>query len=144
MNLTKFAERLSELLFDARLNAPALAKILNCGSNTVTRYLQGNTAPSLSHAIGIADCFNCSVDYLLGLAPYENTAHFKECPPFSERIDYLCGYYKISKYRFQKMTRLPESAIYNWKSGRTSPSVESIIKIAETFDCRIDFVLGRE
>ena len=144
MDLSNFKERLSELLFDAHLNPPAFAKLMNCGSNTITRYLQGNTLPSLTMAVRMADYFNCSVDYLLGTSNEENKKKYKPCLPFSKRLPELCKALNITKYQLRTDTSLHDNAIYSWQNGKTMPSIESIAKIAETYNCSIDFIFGRE
>jgi transcriptional regulator with XRE-family HTH domain len=144
MNMSIFAERLSELLFEKELNAPALAKILGCGQNTINRYLSGNNTPSVNMLLRLADYFQCSSDFLLGLEA-ENYAHsFNPCPPFRERLPFLCRRFGRTKYALQKGTGIPESAIYNWQRGDSTPSLDNVVKIAEFFDCTVDFVLGRE
>ena len=47
LNLSTFAERLYSLLFDAKLNPPAFAKILGCGRATINRYLSGLKMPTV-------------------------------------------------------------------------------------------------
>ena len=51
MNLSKFTERLSELMFEANLNGHTLPQLLGCGENTIYRYLQGSTEPTLDMLI---------------------------------------------------------------------------------------------
>lgn len=39
---------------------------------------------------------------------------------------------------------LPSSAITEWKKGKAKPSVDALMKIADYFDCSVDYLLGRE
>lgn len=36
------------------------------------------------------------------------------------------------------------AAVCNWKSGKSFPEAETVIKIAEFFNCSVDAILGRE
>ena len=144
MNYSIFAERLSELLFEAQLNPPAFAKKIGCGRNTINRYLSGNNMPALNIVVRMADFFRCSVDFLMGIEHENHIVNFKNCPPFNEQLNFLCKHFGKTKYQLQKGTQIPESAIYSWQSGHTAPTIESIEKIAEFFGCSMDFILGRE
>ena len=143
MNLSKFAERLSELIFEHNLTATSLASRIKCGNATIHRYLGGNKMPSVSMLVKLSNYFECTTDFILGMEEENYTTRFNECPPFKERLPILCKHYNISVYRLQKLTKISESTVYDWLSGARKPSVESLICIAEKLDCCVDFVLGR-
>lgn len=144
LNLSVFAERLDSLLFDAKLNPPAFAKIIGCGRVTINRYLKGMKMPTVKMTVRIADYFQVSADFLLGLEEENYTSTFRPYIPFRERLPQLCEKFNITKYQLQKKTGIPESAIYNWQAGRTKPTIESLVRIAESLQCSVDCILGRE
>lgn len=144
LNLSIFAERLDSLLFDAKLNPPAFAKILGCGRATINRYLSGLKMPTVEMTVRIADYFQVSADFLLGLEEENHATIFRPYIPFRERLPQICVEFGITKYQLQKKTKIPESAIYNWQAGRTKPTIESIVRIAEVLHCTVDHILGRE
>jgi transcriptional regulator with XRE-family HTH domain len=37
-----------------------------------------------------------------------------------------------------------KGSISNWEIGRTEPSIDNLIKLADYFDCSIDYLTGRE
>ena len=37
-----------------------------------------------------------------------------------------------------------DDSIYSWEKGRSQPSIETLIKIADFFECSIDYLVGRE
>ena len=144
MILSNFVESLSELLMQANLTPSEFAKQIGCGKGTISRYLHEQKIPDVGLLIRMADFFNCSTDYLLGRETEKYTRIFvKTCPSFQERLPKLCKELQITKYQLQKQTGIAESAIYNWQNGTSKPRLENLIKIAETFDCSLDFVLGR-
>ena len=94
--LSNFAENLNDLLIEYNLKAKNLADILGVGNATINRYLNKERVPSLEYLVKIADYFNCSTDYLLGLEDEIRTNDFTPCPPFAERLDFLLNYFKRS------------------------------------------------
>ena len=143
MNLSIFAESLSELIMQAGLTPSEFAKQIGCGKGTVSRYLNAQKIPSVPLLIRMADFFNCSTDYLLGREIEKYHYTFYPCPTFQARLPKLCEELHVNKYQLQKLTNITESSIYDWQRGDTSPRLDNLIKIADTFDCSIDFILGR-
>ena len=144
MDLSNFAERLSELLFEHEMNASQLSEKLGCGNATISHYLTGRYCPTLEMTVRMADYFNCSTDYLLGIAEESYTNHFKTCPPFGERLVAVCKEFQISRYKLQQLTGIPESVMRYWVKGKTNPSIVNIVKIAEQLHCTVDYLIGRE
>ena len=143
MILSKFVESLSELIFQSNISVAELSEKLNCEKATIYRYLRGEKMPSVEMAIKMADFFSCSVDYLLGLEEEKYPRNFKPCPTFQERLPVLCEKLKTNKYQIQKKTGVAESAIYGWQKGTTSPNIDTLVKMAQAFDCSVEFILGR-
>ncbi len=144
MNLSNFAERLSELIFDAGTNATNLSLELGFANATINHYVTGRYFPTVENTVRLADYFHCTIDYLLGIVD-ENHAHeFKACPPFGERLLGVCTLYQISRYQLRKMTGISETVMRYWVQGKTNPSIENVVKIAEALNCSVDFILGRE
>ena len=141
--MSKFSERLEQLLFYARLNPPQFAEIIGCKRNTINRYLNGSS-PKVEIFVRMANYFQCTSEFLLGLEEENSATNFKECPPFSQQLKFLLEHFKISKYKLKQGINIAESAIYSWQNGATSPTMDSVIKIAKFFNRSIDFILGRE
>lgn len=144
MNLSNFVESLLELIMQANLTPSEFAKQVGCGKGTISRYLHEQKIPEVGLLIRMADFFECSTDYLLGRETEKYPRTFvKPCPSFQERLPTLCKELNITKYQLQKKTGIAESAIYSWQNGKNPPRLDNLIKIAEAFDCSLDFVLGR-
>ena len=144
LNLSKFSERLSELYEENNLDAVTLAEAIGVHRNTIHRYLAGSKAPTLKSALKLADYFNCSIEFLLGRTDSNNLHQYKDLPSFSERLKFLFVYFGSNEYRFAKDTKISRSSTYDRLSGKRIPSLDNIVKIAEYFDCTVDFVIGRE
>ncbi|MDE5943011.1 MAG: helix-turn-helix transcriptional regulator, partial [Clostridia bacterium] len=39
---------------------------------------------------------------------------------------------------------ISKGCYYEWLSGKRQATLENVIKLADRFDCRVDFILGRE
>ena len=139
-----FSERLKDLMAESQINATQLNSALKCGNATTNHYLSGKILPSTEMVIKLADYFSCTCDYLLGLESENYANLFKACPPFNERLKELCIIHRITRYRLQKITNIPESVLRYWAKGKTTPSIVNIVKIAEALQCSVDYVLGRE
>ncbi len=142
-NTNMFATALKDLVADRGVTYEQLAKAVGLHKSTLSHYICGRCLPSVDIAVRIADFFECSVDCLLGLEDAECQRSFLPCPPFCERLPELLEYFHISRYRLQQLTGIAESAMRYWMQNKTSPTLESVVRIADALDCSVDFVLGR-
>ena len=143
MDLSIFADRLSELIFDRKQNARGVAQEISIGKTTIYEYLSGQKMPTLQNLVKLADYFGCSTDYLLGLEPEQTGLTFQVCKPFHQRFQEVLQYFDISRYRLEQLTGIAESALYYWAKGQKCPTVENILLVCNKLDCRVDFFIGR-
>ena len=59
--------RIRDIREDKDLNQKALAKLLNCKQQTYSRYESGEITIDIFRLITLAEFYNTSVDYLIGL-----------------------------------------------------------------------------
>lgn len=144
MNMSKFVERLKELIFDTGKSANVISEEIGCGNATLSHYLTGRHIPTVEMAVKLAEYFHCSVEYLLGRTDKNEIKNFKPCPPFNEQLPIFCEKCKITRYKIRKETNISESVLRYWAQGKTKPSIFNLDLIAEKFDVTIDFILGRE
>ena len=142
-SLSKFAETLDILMFENDVKSINLANAIGVDSTTVTRYLQEKRAPSAETLIKLADYFNCSCDYLLGLIDDDISNTYYPCPSFPEQLTNLKNTFKCSWRYFYTHSNISASRFYEWKNGKSVPSVACIIMLAKGFNCSVDFILGR-
>lgn len=48
--------------------------------------------------------------------------------------------YGVSAYKVSKATGISQTTFSNWKSGRSTPKIESLQKIADYFGVTIDYL----
>ena len=144
VNLSKFAENLTDLIFDNHLTHKMLAQNTGIDEASICRYLKGNCMPNLKAIVTIAEYFNCSIDFLIGKSIEENHTKFLPCPPFAERLKFYLKQYNGSAYNFCKTVGLPDNRFYGWLQGTNFPRIDNVEKLADYFKCSIDKFLGRE
>ncbi len=142
--MSQFIEVLSGLIQENGLNAYTLSKKLNLSDTTITRYLNGERLPTRGTLVKLADYFNCTTDYLLGLDGEDRANGFVAAPPFDERIKFLIEKSGLSKRQFCIKCKISEGSLYCWLQGRGEPYVDALIKLAAFFDSSVDYVIGRE
>ena len=144
INIEKFSERLEDLIRDKGMDNKTFAREVGVPESCISYFINSLRMPTITTLVKIADYFNCSADYVLGITENTNSS-FKVCPPFSERLQYLIEFYKYpSPKSFRKDLNLSKSRFNEWLKGARVPSLDNIIKISEGLECSVDFVLGRE
>lgn len=61
---------------------------------------------------------------------------------FNERIKKLRKSLGINQVEFGRRLHVTKQCISNWENGNIQPSIDMLIKIAETFSVNTDYLLG--
>lgn len=77
-SMDKFSYRLTVLLDENNMTQTQLAKKIGTSNVTICRYLTGERVPRLDVVTKIANVFNVSLDYLLGLSNDKNIQNSNE------------------------------------------------------------------
>ncbi len=141
--LNSLKDRFNELLAEHNLKPSVLALKLNIPKNTLCRYARGAQMPNLKMAMLLSDYFGCSIDYLLGRTDSNCNFNPQDAKPFKERFPFLLQQFKTNKYRIAKETNLHSSILYRWQNGNCSPELDSLIILADHFDCSVEYLIGR-
>lgn len=144
--LSKFSERLSELMLDKGINPPKLAEILGMNYSAINRYVEGTRVPKYETLVALVEYFDCSADFLLGLAEYPRYEGqvFKPVQPFHlqlRKVIRACG---TTQYALQKKTKISTANFNDWNHGYSRPLSDNLVKLAIGLDCTVDQLLGRE
>ena len=143
MNLILFAEKLKELILEKDGKISIFIQNIKISKTAVYEYLTGNKEPTVKNLLQIANYFNCSIDFLIGIEVENYSQSFLDCPPFSQRLNELLKYFDISRYKLEKMTGISQSTLYYWSINKTVPTVDSLLTISKCLNCSLDFILGR-
>lgn len=142
VNMNKFQERVEDLLVENDLSRLQLSKKIGISFETLNGYFNKDFYPELSVAIKLANYFNCSIHYLMGLTD-EYCSKEKNKLSFIDTLKKLIKENNLSIERFMKAMNMSEANFYRWQSGKTQPAMSSLIAIAKFFDVTIDYLIGR-
>jgi len=142
--MKNFIDVFQELLDENSLTIKSFARKINMHWSVLYAYKNNNYLPSLSTAVKIANYFNCSLNYLMGLDELENKNLLKnfDITKFYPRYNSLLKEENISHFTLSKKIKLNTSSLIYWKCGKV-PKMDSLIKIANYFDVSIDYLVGR-
>jgi transcriptional regulator with XRE-family HTH domain len=90
-----FISRLKELREDADMKQTDLAGKLNIKPSAISKYENNHTQPNYLTIIKIADVFNVSVDYLLGVSSVKNPYTAEKFTPKEAEI--ITRYRRLNK-----------------------------------------------
>ena len=141
--MLSFAENLNSLMNEKNLNAPALAKILNTDRTNITRYLRGERLPNFKLFVSIIEYFNLSADVTLGLKDYSTESRFLPVKDFASNLRAVMQESNTTQYKIEKQLKISGASMYNWLFGKSLPSIENLVKLAEFMDVSVDYLLGR-
>lgn len=139
-----FSEIFKDMISDNDITAKRLAKKIKIQDSTLYKYMSG-TLPRIENAVSIANYFNCSLNYLMGIDEEPQKVRFKNTfdkSLFYKRYSKLLNDNSIAHFSLSKEIDLNVSSLYAWKNG-TVPNLEVLSKIAIYFSCSIDYLVGR-
>lgn len=91
----------------------------------------------------IADYFNISFDYLIGIS---NTLEFEKSvlnDSFLTRFEQLKKEFGYTDYAISKKLHTSTSYTTRWKKHNSIPSLDNLIILSEIFNVSLDYLLGR-
>ena len=138
--MSKFAETLNDLLIENNLNIASFSKCINISSTTL--YDLKTYYPSLKTALKIVDYFKTSLDYF-----EKRTDVFEYHYNPDYKIDFWGNMQKFQKstpaYIICQSINISEPTYYKWKKG-SLPTYQTLVDLANFFDCSIDELIGRK
>ncbi len=141
--MSNFNEILKDMLQDNNLTVKELAKLTKIQDSLLYKYVNNKTEPTIKNLIKLADYFNCSIDYLIGLSEHEKFVMQKgvKTIKFYEVYTNLLKEHSLSHYSLCKILGYSMSSLTLWKNGQI-PYLDTLIKIAKYFDVSIDYLVG--
>lgn len=122
---------------------------LNIEQSTLANYENGKRMPKIDILIKIAEYYQCSVDFLLGLEKNGKTDYANYTMDTSEfafdfrmRIRDLMAEQKMSEDEFAKKIGLNHEEGDSYLYGNRIPSIEDLIKIAGALNVSTDYLLN--
>lgn len=141
--MSNFINRLQEYIDDGKWTLTKIQQQTNIQHSNLSEYLSDKHLPSYENLLALLDLFNCSADYLLALDEIHTEEPLHPALPFGERLRAVMKERKVSQGKMIRDMKISSSALYNWLSGKTLPSTDRLIRIAQYLDCSVDYLIGR-
>ena len=136
--------KLKELRLKNNLTQEDIAKKINKSAVAYGYYESGRNEPDIQTLIRLANFYNITIDYLVG----------NEIPYFSNKNDYTKNRnIKLKELRLKhektqqeiaKDLNLTQNTYSNYEKGKTTPDIQTLIKIADYFHVTVDYLIGHE
>ena len=140
----KFIEVFKDLLIERGIGIQELSRKTMIDDSVLYDHLHGSL-PKINYAVKIANFFDCSLNYLMGLDELPKETEFTQnydIKCFSDRYDSLLEENRVTHHKLTKVCGLNYSSHYAWQHG-AEPSMNSLIIIASYFGTSIDYLIGR-
>ncbi len=140
-----FVQNLTELWTDNNLNAAQLAKNIGIDEGTLSKYINKISLPSINNLVKIANYFNCSIDFLLGLT--ENEQKFSITQDINKTLFYkrykdLLKTNHKTHYALTKELRISQSSLSDWNKG-SFPRIDTLVSLSKYFNVTVEYLVGR-
>lgn len=140
--MNSFQESFKELLDFHNLKPHQFAKKLGISSSNINGYLNNKYYPQINIAIKMCKFFDCSLDYLLGLADEKkHKVNQQNNNSFFYNFSKLIKDNSNSIATTLKELKMSETNYYRWKTGKF-PKTSNLIDIAKYFKVSIEFLIG--
>ncbi len=143
--MSNFSENLKELLLEHNLSTRELSRKINSSIGLISTYCLDKYRPTIPNIIKLADYFNCSTDYLLGVVDEDKSKTFNKNVVFDLDV-FLKRYNELksdkSDYAVAKALGINNGVIANLKAGHM-PNIDAIISLADLFGTSVDYLIGR-
>lgn len=149
MSLEKLSKNLFLLMTNENVSKRALAKAIEIDRKSILNYCDGLWYPRYDTLAKLADYFEVSADFLLGLADEDYAIWHTECSiddiptHFVSRVNDLMRQKSISQYRLAKLLETSQTTVSKWLHLRGMPETGYLIKLAKALDCSVDYLLSR-
>ena len=112
----KFAQRLSDLMGAKSENDEALGKAVGVSQQAINQYRKKIAFPKMETLLTLADHFECSLNYLVGLS---------DVPSTDPRVEYICEYTGLSQDAVELLHLISQSTIK--ESKRTTRFLNMVL-----------------
>lgn len=141
--MSKLAEKLKEFKMERGLTNGIIAQNVGTTETSVARFIKGSRTPVYPVFIKLLYYFDCSADYLLGADDIPTTEPLHDVLPFGARLRAIMQTQNIIQDTMIEEMEISSSALYKWLSGKSLPSTDSLLRIANYLECSVDYLIGR-
>ena len=139
----RFRIRLTELVINDESSIVDFSKKVKISLSVINNAIRFGIIPSLRILIKIADNFEISLTYLLGLDNDNNFIPSVLNETFIERFDQLKKERNLKESQIANVMPFTRNFISEWRRNNTLPSLDYLSALAYYFKVSIDYLLGR-
>ena len=149
MGSSIFAERLKDLLVYSLKKDTQLAEETTLKRKSVYNWIRGVTYPNAESLLILANYFQVSADYIIGLSDKEEDMKAVEISATEAHdtlINHLHAYMRekdITYYRLAKLLGVGQGTMARWFKEGAMPEMAILIRISKLLDKSLDELLGR-
>lgn len=150
MPLLIFSKNLKKLMDDEKISKRKLSLGTKVDRKSIRDYLEGTSLPRYDALARIADYFEVSADYLLGRENetsycYKTNCEIEQIPTlFISRLKDFMKRNGLSQGKLAKNLNMQQASVSKWIRGKTMPETFVLMDLAKIFDCKVDYLIGRE
>ena len=141
-NWSIFSERLKELMTEREMRSETLARETHIAGSSIRSWLRGNSYPTFSSAVKLADYFSCSLDYLAGLNDKFESVLPRPLPPFYPRLRRVMEEQGVTRFAVTEHTQIKDAFFTNWSHGQL-PILPTLCTLANFLNVSLDYLVGR-
>lgn len=136
--------KLKDLCIENNISCLQLEKKLNIHNARLSKYCKQEFYPNIERLIILANYFECSIDFMVGLSPIKLNKKLSNAniEKFFLRLNNLISNEK-SKTAFFKKCGLARTNLTRWEQKKQFPRLENIYLIAKYTNTSLDYLLGR-
>ncbi len=142
--MSNISEQLIELMNEDGYTQSSLADAMQTPRAKISLYKTGKSVPDFKNLVTFIEFFNCSADFLIGLTDYpKRDIVYKPVQPFNIRLREILKLKGKSQKSLHETKHISWNTIHGWLTAISLPSIENLKKLANFFECSVDFILGR-
>lgn len=141
--LSAFIDIVSDTLLIENIPIKTFAQRIDVSAPVVGQWIRQEIFPTAASAVKVADYLDCSLDYLFGRSSQREFIRAASPVSFKTRLkDILCAQ-SISRYKIARACGIEPSLMSKWLLNGCMPKIESLLKLADYFNCSLDYLVGR-
>lgn len=141
--LSAFIDIVSDTLLIENIPIKTFAQRIDVSAPVVGQWIRQEIFPTAASAVKVADYLDCSLDYLFGRSSQREFIRAASPVSFKTRLkDILCAQ-STSRYKIARACGIEPSLMSKWLLNGCMPKIESLLKLADYFNCSLDYLVGR-
>ncbi len=138
-----FGEHFVDIMKEQKLTNSEISRKTGIPTSRISNFAKNINLPSVDNSILLANCFHCSLDFLLGREKrkdYIIETRVFDLETFLSKYKELLDIHKMSNRKLSDEININKSGLFHWQSGQ-KPQIKIALKIVDYFNCSLDYLL---